>query len=205
MIPSTLLKEQPRRVSKRVHFPTIGLSDTVEIDIFPPLNSREKSKLWWARSDLEDMKRNARDLAKTIYIRHYAKKKGDQSYGSAVQRIYAGCMIKTRNIISLDDRLNLWLWITHGHSRRGLERWSVPEVGQHRRRRRHSAVRSVLGIQKALDPDLSAAAKREVLRKCSEQYSRSARLFAEALGEADAVAALEEDLEPIFIRDCSLL
>jgi hypothetical protein len=80
----------------------------------------------------------------------------------------------------------LWVWIQHGHSRRGLERWSVPSVGIHRQERRCALVHTVMIVQQQ-----SMLDKGVVLRQLSERYSLPSRVMSRALGAADAHAVME--------------
>jgi len=101
------------------------------------------------------------------------------------------------NPISADLFRYLAHWTRSGHSRRGLERWSVAYHGERRHSDREGQVRAVLAAQeelKAAEKDGMAAMvtnkheQQETIRRASEIGSRTARLFALALGHADAAA-----------------
>uniref|UniRef100_A0A7R9WKY2 Uncharacterized protein n=1 Tax=Pseudictyota dubia TaxID=2749911 RepID=A0A7R9WKY2_9STRA len=80
-------------------------------------------------------------------------------------------------------------YLTHystvGHSRRGLEKWSVPYRKELCEAHRASAVQAVLEAQKE---SLSSSLKDEAIGAASKRLSRGARMFALAMGAADAAA-----------------
>lgn len=89
---------------------------------------------------------------------------------------------------SARDVEKLSQWARVAHSRRGLEKMSLPEISQLRKECRLSVVRSVLETQSR--PDFSSAEERfQTIRIQCERRTRAARLFAQVLGQADAAAA----------------
>uniref|UniRef100_A0A6U2BBG1 Uncharacterized protein n=1 Tax=Pseudictyota dubia TaxID=2749911 RepID=A0A6U2BBG1_9STRA len=87
-------------------------------------------------------------------------------------------------------------WVRVGHSRRGLERWSVGHHCDVRNGAREGAIKAVLGEQKRRREEENAgegkrredAMVEEGIRAASRRATRSARLFALAIGQADAAA-----------------
>lgn len=107
------------------------------------------------------------------------------SYKSVIEDAYCQALASSGRF---EPGMGLLLWIQHGHSRRGLERWSVPSIGWSRHDRRNALVQDVIFVQKnqVYDKDL-------VLRQLSEHYSAPGARFALAIAAADAhaVAATE--------------
>ena len=167
------------RKCKRVRFAN---DQVVSVDNFPTKH------LWWQREDLKSIKSNAKSLSnaifeqKTLASHHFG-------YKNVVQRTYAQCL-HDKNLTA-EDKKGLFLWISKGHSRRGLERWSVPSVGRHRQSRRDNMVNGVLATQASL-LHLHPGERAPLLREASEQFTLSSKLFAAAMGEADAYAASED-------------
>lgn len=82
---------------------------------------------------------------------------------------------------------NLNLWSSHGHMRRGLERWSNREHGDTRQQDQFQTIMAVLRAQ----DDLLLKSKHadvEKLRRVSHKSTRTARHFARMLGKADSFA-----------------
>lgn len=76
-------------------------------------------------------------------------------------------------------------WTRNGHSRRGLERWSVAYHGSKRNEGRERQIQAVLIAQTEFS---TADDKDNKIKAASESHSRAARLFALTIGHADAAA-----------------
>lgn len=76
-------------------------------------------------------------------------------------------------------------WTRSGHSRRGLERWSVAYHGSKRSEDRERQIQVVLIAQTEFS---TADDKDNKIKSASESHSRAARLFALTIGHADAAA-----------------
>lgn len=76
-------------------------------------------------------------------------------------------------------------WTRSGHSRRGLERWSVAYHGSKRNEDRERQIQAVLMAQAEVSSDDD---KDNKIKAASESHSRAARLFALTIGHADAAA-----------------
>lgn len=76
-------------------------------------------------------------------------------------------------------------WTRSGHSRRGLERWSVAYHGSKRNEDRERQIQAVLIAQTEFS---SSDDKDNKIKAASESHSRAARLFALTIGHADAAA-----------------
>ena len=94
------------------------------------------------------------------------------------------------------DHTNVVNWTREEPSRRGLERLIIPEMGERRFKDRASSIQGVLRVQKILRRKESASQSAEYLRNVSLHLTKSARLFAAVMGQADSVAA-QEDLQEL--------
>jgi hypothetical protein len=183
----------PREIAqgKRVRFRS-DCAQSVEV----PINTEEdKASKWYSRSDLEYMKYKARTLSEEIHQRN-SLTFHTLPYKDIISKAYEDCMR-----VGKPTRRNLqglFTWISKGHSRRGLERWSVPRVGKHRRWRQARVIHHVLKEQQEVKPMESVRSRMKRLRETSELYSLAAKNFAEALGKADEVAAKD-----VFIDDAT--
>jgi hypothetical protein len=106
------------------------------------------------------------------------------SYKSVMEGVYHHAL--GGSMPALPDK-GLLVWIQHGHSRRGLERWSVPSVGWYRQDRRNDLVQSMMIVQRQ-----QLQNKELVLQQVSEFYSAPAKRLALIMGAADAQAAAAE-------------
>jgi hypothetical protein len=91
--------------------------------------------------------------------------------------------------VEVQEKLNEWA--THGHSRRGLERWANAKHGEERQQDQFQAIMAVLRAQ---DDMLARKNKidEEKLRKISHKSTKLSRQFARMMGKADSYAmALE--------------
>lgn len=191
----------------------LRFQDNHHVVAYLPLPSEiedsQRRDMWWGAQDYENFSIMARNIARETR-RHRSLSIGlDEAYKKAAKasRIVDESTIElaveklTGNSVSLSYQLTQQLfrscenvplttvcfppkkglhgWCTHGHSRRGLERWIS---------RLHSACRS---------DDASTAKSRvvhlqdmdsEELRQESLARSRTARLFARLMGEADRAA-----------------
>ena len=140
----------------------------------------DPQRLWFRNQELQDIRSRGKGLALEISTNpqmkdHYL------SYKNVIEGVYKKAI--QGSLTSKPDK-GLIVWVQHGHSRRGLERWSVPFVGIYRQERRNALVHSLLIVQRQLLPD-----KEGVLRQLSEHYSSPSKLFAQTMAAADAHAA----------------
>mmetsp|Transcript_31009 Transcript_31009/g.45844 ORF Transcript_31009/g.45844 Transcript_31009/m.45844 type:complete len:240 (+) Transcript_31009:140-859(+) len=155
------------------------------------------NSLWQTREELEEMRSHAKALSAEIAYKSFTISTQHQhlSYQSVLERIYRYALqsSKTRSKTNvdlssnIDDQRGLYIWVQHGHSRRGLERWSVPSIGHHRNEQRALLVNHLLSVQHAF-PTVST----KNLCKISKKFSEPAKLYALAMGKADEIAAMAE-------------
>ena len=130
-----------------------------------------RQALWHSRSDYHFSKSSARVIAKE-----------SERYGYS--RHLDGVYVNTYDP-QVQDSLNIWC--LHGHSRRGLERWSNSPHGQERKDDQDRYINGVLRAQTEMKLRDEYCAER--LREVAHVLSRKSRLFAQMLGEADSNAA----------------
>lgn len=187
-----LASRKRRRVSfmKRC----VSFNDLVIVHPCPSsIENQPVSVFWETPEDLDEMKANAKALSASIANRA-AVNYQHFSYKNVMERIYRHAISKTslRSTPTREDRNGFYTWINLGHSRRGLERWSIPSVGKHKQIQRSLLVNHVLNVQRAF-PDVST----RTLRKVSEVFSIPATLHSLAMGKADEKAAMMEYGIPI--------
>mmetsp|Transcript_13810 Transcript_13810/g.21045 ORF Transcript_13810/g.21045 Transcript_13810/m.21045 type:complete len:251 (+) Transcript_13810:203-955(+) len=155
------------------------------------------NNLWETREELEKMRSRAKSLSAEIASKSFNIKTENQhlSYHSVLTRIYRRALSSSRSGLKevddfnshIDDQKGLYIWVQHGNSRRGLERWSVPSMGNHRNDQRALLVSRLLSVQHAFP-----AVSTRTLSEVSKQFSESAKVFALAMGKADEFAAMAE-------------
>ena len=127
--------------------------------------------LWHSRSDYQFSKSSARVVSKESE-RYGHSRHLDGTYNTSYDQ-------------QVQDALNIWC--LHGHSRRGLERWSN---GVHGRERKDDAYMYINGVLRTqAEMKLKDDYDEERLREVSHVLSRKARLFAQMMGDADSQAA----------------
>jgi hypothetical protein len=167
---SQLRRKRPHR---RVHFSSSSIEDgsvEEEVAIFPRLTSF-KAELYYTKKDIRNFQRCAKRAA-------YLLMASAPQVADSVHQLsdMAGPGDKTQPVF--ECLLNIY-----ETDARGVERLVSRRLSEHRR----TAVKSILQVQKKTDDPI----ERDVLmRICSLQLSRRARMFAERLGAADAVDAM---------------
>ena len=175
----SLFELLPKR--KGIHF--LNHPNLVEI---PENNNEDKCNAWYSKKELETIKYKARRLAAEIHQRNSIS---SLPYMETISKTYGHCVETGRP--TLTDMEGLVTWVSKGHSRRGLERWSIPLIGKHRQWRQANSIRLVLKEQRDMDPSISISQRLKRLRRVSEVCSSASKSFAAALGIADEEAAKE--------------
>jgi hypothetical protein len=153
----------------------------------PTNTPEEATNIWYNKKDLETIRNKAQAIAAVIHSRE--NEPHALPYMETIQNAYKLCCSTSRP--TRGDMQGLFTWVAKGHSRRGLEQWSVPAIRVHTRSTHTSVVYQVQVAQQLSDPDESYVDRMERIRKASEVYSLAAKTFAHALGEADEEAAKE--------------
>lgn len=160
------------------------------------MSSYEKECIWYPKSHFTLNMKSHQVIAKI----HSLVQKHETSYAAALSTAYTGCCLDQTDDWSFPEHCAQHLavvstsetCVVEGESNRGLENITVEEVGMEILRRRKEAIASVIMAQQALVYCSDANGKAEILRRVSEDKTRSARKFAKALGTADAMLALLE-------------
>ncbi len=130
-----------------------------------------RQALWHSRSDYHFSKSSSRVIA---------KESERYGYSRHLDGVY-----KATYAQQVQDSLNIWC--LHGHSRRGLERWSNSPHGLERKDDQYRYINGVLRAQSEMK--LKDEYCDERLREVGHVLSRKSRLFAQMMGEADSNAA----------------
>ena len=166
------------RPKKSVSFPSLPeeLQTVEEVPSRHDLTEEDKKSLWFARSDYHFSRSTARVISKESERYGYSKN---------LEAVY-----NTHFCEPTQQLLNLWA--THGHSRRGLERWANSSHGKARKDDQCIYLVALQNTQSELQKsNYPNAAER--LREIGHLLSRKSRLFAQMMGAADEYAAQQED------------
>eukprot|EP00542_Grammatophora_oceanica_P020555 CAMPEP_0194046456 /NCGR_PEP_ID=MMETSP0009_2-20130614/21120_1 /TAXON_ID=210454 /ORGANISM="Grammatophora oceanica, Strain CCMP 410" /LENGTH=344 /DNA_ID=CAMNT_0038691751 /DNA_START=125 /DNA_END=1159 /DNA_ORIENTATION=+ len=184
-----------------------------------------QSDLWWSHDELMDMKRHAKQLAQHIAAKHAqhvqqesttatSNNNNDSStsipYVKVVEGVYKSCIKAPSDERKVQRDLHgLMVWAQHGHSRRGLERWSVKHLGAHCAYRRQMMMHRMAKCIESYNTNNNNAANQnngsttsnsldEALAKICRYYTKPSQQFALAMGASDSVAARAEHNHDTF-------
>jgi hypothetical protein len=162
---------------KRVRFPTEDESIAIIVCTVPNREDyieEDHGLLFFSRSDYHISRSSAKMISRESE-RYGFSKNLEESY--------------TEKCKTAQESLNQWT--SHGHSRRGLERWANRKHGDARQQDQFQSVMAVLRAQddmlagrKGIDP--------EQIRKVSHKATKIARHFARMMGKADSHALASE-------------
>uniref|UniRef100_A0A7S1VNM4 Uncharacterized protein n=1 Tax=Grammatophora oceanica TaxID=210454 RepID=A0A7S1VNM4_9STRA len=186
---------QPRDITGRS-------SDTfIANDLVPSsaMTVEDKRRIWWQNSDYQIFKQTGRLIAREIQRRQDVRQTSSpNSYMSIMARTYSAChqpnLRDDESPICSRDKRTLQQWTEVGMCRRGLEKWSIPQMTRDRFKRKAMVIHTVLDLQKRLRASRSRLnfpnqhGGEELMRVASERLTKPARLFARAMGEADEVS-----------------
>mmetsp|Transcript_35699 Transcript_35699/g.53219 ORF Transcript_35699/g.53219 Transcript_35699/m.53219 type:complete len:297 (+) Transcript_35699:247-1137(+) len=146
------------------------------------LSQEERQSVWWTMDDYQEFSETAHHICKEVR-RHGALTTGLDEALKRSER--AAKMVDESRVEEVITKISadpgLAQWCTHGHSRRGLERSGS---------RYHNSFRGVQAQDtRACALLFQSNLSREELRTEYLLRSRSARIFARLMGEADAIAA----------------
>ena len=140
----------------------------------------DPDRSWFRNEELLHFRSRGKVLAMEISTTHQVEGHC-LSYKNVIEGAYRQAVLSSARF---EPDTGLLVWIQHGHSRRGLERWSVPSIGWYRHDRRNALIRSIIFMQRN-----NIYEKDMVLRQLSEHYSAPGARFALAIAAADAHAA----------------
>ena len=129
-----------------------------------------------------------------------AKNKAPFSYQRVVERTYALCQQVVdeqetescyQTLASAEERRHLQRWAQVAPHRIGLEKWALRTIAKDKTSRRLEVVDTVLDMQDS-KPRRNVD-KVEVIRKACQRVSRTSRMFAVAMAQAQADAVCDQD------------
>ena len=182
--------------SRRVHFAVDDSQESAPtIEILGPLlipssemSILDKREIWWQARELESFLLNAKVTAAESRRRDSTH---DQTcYAHVLLSVYKSCKELKSKGPTNKQRYNLCQWTKVAHTRRGLERVCVREMGASRSRQKQEAIQGILRAQRRLKKGSTQEEKEYLLSMVSKTLTRPARLYAAVMGEADAVASL---------------
>lgn len=174
--------ESKKRQRQSVKFEAEEAQVVAEVESCFDFPEDIRRDLWHSRDDYEFSRSSAKVIAKE-----------SERYGHS--RHLDFCYpTESLSIQAFDAdgsvRNALKIWCLHGHSRRGLERWSNSLHGRIRKDDQYMYIHGVLKAQAEMK--LKSEYCPERLREISYSLSRKSRLFGQLLGEADSYAAQSE-------------
>ena len=147
------------------------------------LNLAEKSDLWMQPCEVVETINSIRNASQSLR----QDKNSFGSYVNALAETYCTCCLEEgeETVVSPSKILLLGL-------ARGMEPFALPELGIVRGERRRQGIQSLVQLDLLLR---NSSARDVMLGAVAESLSVSAKLFARALGAADATAALIEHMQ----------
>lgn len=144
--------------------------------------------LWYSSDDLQRFRANTRTLAKMIG-RAEKISRNPYSFHRVLMRTYQVCCEEQQETtvapLSIEERHQLTKWARKGPGV-GIEKWSCVRLSKDKSSRRKRIVQVVLEAQRRR---LSVNTKAEIIRSSSLNLTRSSRLFAQCLGQAQLSVA----------------
>ena len=99
----------------------------------------------------------------------------ESSYVGVMERIYNSCLPECTSGPSHEVLTKLEHWTRVAHSRRGLERWSVPTSGARRIKTRKALVKDIVQFQRSMEANCDPNEKAEKIRTRSRAWSYADR------------------------------
>jgi len=157
-----------------------------------------KRQLYCSSFELQKCRNNASKVAQHVYDKDQ-KDNSPQGYSFTMWQTYKSCVraadandddtcnLPTTSVIS-----NMERWVKKGGTRRGLEKWSIPALNDERQENKRRAISLVVKMQSKVIGDIDLREQPEVYASVYEKLSRSAKIYARLIAEADAKAAKEQ-------------
>ena len=153
------------------------------------LTKNEKSEQWYTGAEARECRQRALEVASVIQHRTESiEKLNPLSYVSVHTKVYRACV--SEESLPPKTMNDLAHWHQVGVSRRGLERWSMIEIGNDRLSRVRSTIARVLALQQCKDlENFDCEEKALLIRHQSEQMTLLSKRLAWVFAKADEVAA----------------
>lgn len=198
-------QEQPRQVRFQQEDGETSVDVIGEVPSLHDLDQETKLALWWQPDDFQIMKKTAKSIACSIRESHqFSSRLFYTKVLKIVYRTYAAGQQPTPMIFD-----SFMLWVATGHSRRGLEHWSVPGLSKHRQQQKVRTTKEVVKRFHELstmhsdvtcDDESYLRKTDEEIREFYQQLSATSRRFALALGKADEFAARREHGDSVSVH-----
>ena len=147
--------------------------------------------MWYTGKDLQDMRDDAYQLIQNVRSKQDPTNR--IAFSAVIKRSYDACM--NNSVPTSSDMRLLVRWNKICPSRRGLERFCTPAVGEHVKERRLKAIKAILEIQRR-SSRMTPEQRADRLNKASVKLSKATRTFARLMGIADAAVAKEAETRP---------
>jgi hypothetical protein len=170
------------------------------------MSSQERKSVWYQPNENAMIKSAAKAVARSIREEHQgvassrhnrllsnSNNNTNSSYSRVIQQVYGKYHFMSKEPNKCD--LNMFnMWVSVGHSRRGLEVLSVPGIAKDREKRRHQVIQDVIATYNKTSKSNDTSCLDVSVRAASEKLTLPAKKFALALGTADALAVEQRDL-----------
>ena len=166
------------------------------------MTSEEECNTWYQSHELMAQGLLARHIA--AGIRKDEPISDESSYIGVLERVYNSCLLECTSGPSNEDLTRLEHWTRVAHSRRGLERLSIPVAGHQRIQTRKASVKDIVKFQHSVGPHFDPDQKAEMIRMRSLTWSHVSRRYAAIMGHADAVAVQSDPSRRIQLRCYSI-
>jgi hypothetical protein len=151
--------------------------------------------LWWNQTEIKEIRENCWTVIKSV------KKEDDiwtqarkYSYIETLSRVWMSCYKGDEVTIFMEQEI--CFWTTIGHSRRGLEKFTLSRVQAAQLEIRKQHIQEILALQKIFrERKLSYEQSVHYMRFSCEENSRATIRFSQVLAKADAFAANNDDLD----------
>jgi hypothetical protein len=169
-----------KKNSKNVRFalePTVFALVTARSE----LTTEEMNDTWWTHADMKEFFRSAMTLSKDAQRRDFMLAGVKHAYESSkyMASSQKGKTALQKRLENIQIDQNLLDWCRFGHSWRGLERASSVAHNEARTHIAQKARSVVFDMELDMDAD--------VIGRAYERASRSSKVFARVMGEADAM------------------
>ncbi len=183
-------KKSCKTTYRRVHFNNYD-DDTVQVSVREIASRSEYTKMekndtWYQQSDYDAIDATLKAVARGIHERE-AYECPKYSYSNVLLAAYKSCV--SSNSLSEKDMKCLCYWTAYGHSRRGLERLSIPAFDCKQYENRHGAIQAVIKIQNTYSKIGMLAtgdkSKSDIIASAYSRLTQGSANFAALMGKVD--------------------
>lgn len=181
----------PKRRKRQVYF--------AESTSVRPINNRHdidedtKNRLYCSSTELKKFRMDATKVAQSIFDKE-TDTCNPRSYSKVFWQTYKSCSM-VDNIDDVPTTLtdSVERWAKRSKSRRGLEKWSIPELNEDRKAAKMKAIRLVVRMQSRTVCAFDLSENPDMLARVYQRLSAPAKKYARLLALADAKAADENN------------